>query len=244
MDESNTPHNNQEPGFFERLGEALVDNGRLLLTALIILLLIGAGIYAYTQDSERAADTTSVAQDDSMEEATTIYEGEGQTSTDQEENTQGQEEDANEQESDSQGESSSSESEESNSDSNSEENEAPGETIYTGTADDSEEQNETTGSDYTFNAQPGDGVTHLARRAVGTYLEENPDQAEQVTPAHRIYMETVLTKNNYQASLNLDETVNFSDSEVEQVVEDAIDLPEEEVENWQPYVAQVSSIGS
>jgi len=255
MDESNPPHNNQEPGFFGRLGEFLLDNGRLLLTALIIILLIGAGIYAYTQDTERDASNTSVAEDGSNSEGTTIYEGEAQTSNSeqdtesQEENAEGQDAEGEESSSDESAESETESTESSEEESSEEDSEAPGETIYTGTGETSEEESEEkdeeeTSGDYTFRAEPGDGVTHLARRAVANYLENNPDQAEKVTPAHKIYMETVLTRNNYQGSLDLEETVNFSESEVEQVVQDAIELPEDEVEDWQPYVSTVSSIDS
>lgn len=223
-----------EPGFLGRIKEFFQDNGRTLATAAIILLLIGAGIYAFNQDSPTQDPTneTEVAANGNNTEGETIYEGEANADEDTSSDASTEDSDANE------------------SDSNTND-EAPGETIYEGSPSDSENGSEEDTSEtddartsYRMTATQGDGVTHLARRAIAQYLEEHPEEAEQITPAHKIYMETILTQKNYKTALELGETVTFSQSEVNDVVEDAIELPEEEVDNWQPYVSKVSSIGS
>ncbi|MFB6225081.1 MAG: hypothetical protein ABEI13_01340, partial [Candidatus Paceibacteria bacterium] len=194
--------NNQDPGFFGRIKEFFADHKQTLFPAIIIVLLIGAGIYVFNNDNSTQTNTdeTEVVANDKEntkgEEGTTIYEGEANT----DESSESSEENSNTKESN--------------------ESEAPGETIYEGSPSDSDTSSDETSSEnaennasstsYSMTATEGDGVTHLARRAIAQYLEENPEQAEQITPAHKIYMETVLTQNNYQASLDLGETVTFS----------------------------------
>ena len=216
MADQNNFNSNQDPGFFGRLGEFLADNGRLLLTAIIIILLIVAGVYAFNQENGGTAQQNEeqVAQNETS--------GEGEQN--------GSAEEGGESESDNE--------------------ETPGETVYEGEGQDNDGDSESQASEaeaqgengtYTMTAERGDGVTHLARDAVSQYLENNPDQAEQVTPAHRVYLETVLTQRNYQPSLEVGETVSFSQSEVSNAVQDAVELPQDEVNDWQPYVAQVSA---
>ncbi len=204
-----------DPGFFGNIRNFLVDNGRLLLTALIIVLLIGAGIYAFNQEPNQNSKQpeTSVAEGGDSTNGKTIYEGTASESN-----------------------SSSSDSEEESPESD---DETAGETIYNG----SPGSNEISGP-YTFRAERGDGVTHLARKAIARYLDNNTDIAEEITPAHKIYMETMLTKKHYQASLDLHEAVTFSEDEVAEIVNDATELSDEEVSAWQPYVSHVSSINT
>ena len=69
---------------------------------------------------------------------------------------------------------------------------------------------------YEMSAQPGEGITHLARRALKTYLEEKGSDLN-LTPEHKIYIEDYIQKRTGDRWLILGETLTFSE---ELIVED------------------------
>jgi len=79
-------------------------------------------------------------------------------------------------------------------------------------------------------AQIGEGITHLARRALGKYLQEKP-QDFTVTPEHKIYIEDYLAKSMGDRLLNLGEKVEFSEPLIKEAIEKAKDLTPAQLEN-------------
>jgi len=79
-------------------------------------------------------------------------------------------------------------------------------------------------------AQNGEGITHLARRALNQYLQEKPQDFE-ITPEHKIYIEDYLAKSMGDRWLNLSEKVEFSESLLKEAIEKAKDLTPAQLQN-------------
>jgi cytoskeletal protein RodZ len=193
----------EDQGFFEKLGEFFADHGRTIVSIIVVAILVGTGIYAYTRDGA----------DDGMDERI--------------EELASQDEDSNES--------------------------AEGETdiqtespdIASASEDNPAKSTETTPSeteiirvdeqsnDITAKAGQGDGVTHLAREAVERYISDNA--IEGIQPGHRVYMETTLKNKYYQDSLEVDQEITFTGSDLAQVVADAQNLNEVQLASWAYY---------
>ena len=83
---------------------------------------------------------------------------------------------------------------------------------------------------YLETAQNGEGITHLARRALGKYLQENPQDFE-VTAEHKIYIEDYLAKSMGDRWLNLGENIEFSETLLKEAIGKAKDLTPEQLQN-------------
>jgi len=79
-------------------------------------------------------------------------------------------------------------------------------------------------------AQIGEGITHLARRALNQYLQEKPQDFE-ITPEHKIYIEDYLAKSTGDRWLNLGEEIEFSEVLIKEAIERAKDLTPEQLQN-------------
>lgn len=79
-------------------------------------------------------------------------------------------------------------------------------------------------------AQNGEGITHLARRVFGKYLQEKPQDFE-ITSEHKIYLEDYLAKSMGNKWLNLGEEVEFSEPLIKEAIEKAKDLTPEQLQN-------------
>lgn len=203
----------EDQGFFERIGEFLADHGRTIVSIIVVVLLVGTGIYAYTRDGaedgieERIED---LANQDEETENTEDMNGE--------ENQDGPVSDDTSTNDDSQAEST-------------EDTPAPTETEIVRVDQDS--------NDVTAKAAYGDGVTHLAREAVSRYITEN--SIEGIEPGHRVYMETTLKNQYYQESLAVGQEITFTGADLAQVVEDAQNLNEHQLANWAYYAQFISA---
>ncbi len=94
---------------------------------------------------------------------------------------------------------------------------------------------------YTMTAQKGEGLTHLARRAITSYMEE---ENIELSPEERIYMEDYIQK-NLQAerggdSLEVEEEVEISIELLEEALEEVGQLSPSEIQNLTQYTAFVS----
>lgn len=90
-------------------------------------------------------------------------------------------------------------------------------------------------------AQAGDGVTHLARRALARYLETNPDNSLSIE--HKVYIEDHLRKtSNGDDWLELGDTRDFSASQIQQAIQKAKTLTSSELQNLQQYSLLVSTL--
>lgn len=72
-------------------------------------------------------------------------------------------------------------------------------------------------STYTFAAEAGDGITHLARKAVSEYLNDT-DQADTFTRAQKVYLEDFLQNHIGTFWLSLGQTESFATNEIESAI--------------------------
>ena len=91
----------------------------------------------------------------------------------------------------------------------------------------------------TIKANTGDGVTHLARRAVAEYSK---DKEITLSKEQKIYAETILKNKYYQQYLNLSQEVQFELSDLEDTVQNAQNLSENEIKAWSKYSHLVPSL--
>jgi len=94
---------------------------------------------------------------------------------------------------------------------------------------------------YLEKAEWGEGITHLARKAVKKYLQENPQNFE-VTPEHKIYLEDYLAKKMGEGWLNLGQTLEFSQDLIKEAIDKAETLTPEQLENLTQYSQLVPSL--
>jgi len=83
---------------------------------------------------------------------------------------------------------------------------------------------------YLETAQTGEGITHLARRVLKKYLQENPQDFE-VTPEHKIYIEDYLAKAKGNGWLKPGENLEFSQSLIQEAISKAKDLTPAQLQN-------------
>jgi len=93
---------------------------------------------------------------------------------------------------------------------------------------------------YDQTAQSGDGVTHLARRAVKDYLDKT-GQGADLTAEHKVYVEDYIQKRTGEQWLGLGEKVSFSEDLIKEAVESSWQLTDEQLENLAQYSAQITS---
>ena len=86
-------------------------------------------------------------------------------------------------------------------------------------------------------AKEGEGVTHLARRAINDYLQE------EIAPEKKIYMEDYVQKKVAPSGSWLDtgEEVEISKEIIDEALEKAEDLSPEELQNLEKYAVLVFS---
>ncbi len=90
-------------------------------------------------------------------------------------------------------------------------------------------------------AVAGEGVTHLARRALANYLEKSPDSS--LTAEHKIYIEDYL-KDMYrnQGPVYVGTTISFQKNDIQEAINQSKNLTDRQLENLKKYSARVSSL--
>ena len=193
----------------------------ILFTILLLAILIGTGVYAFIQSAPAGED------DDMSGNIEQKIEEMKQTESDEPEEGQEITEDNGEQ---AEQESESQDSNESTTDTNDEE-----------PTSDEEADATTVGSaeSITVIAEHGDGVTHLARRAIQQYENET---GISLSAEQKLYAETTLKNQNYQSSLSVGESITFDGDSLSQVVTDAENLSPTQIEAWGSYTHLVPSL--
>lgn len=87
---------------------------------------------------------------------------------------------------------------------------------------------------YIEKAEKGEGLTHLTRRALKKYLQQN-SQSFEATPEHKIYIEDYIAKKKGGRWLNLGEEVEISESLLKEAIEKAKTLSSEQLQNLEQY---------
>ncbi len=90
----------------------------------------------------------------------------------------------------------------------------------------------------------GNGITHLARQALKEYLKDKPELAKELTAEHKIYIEDYLRKNipNAPTTLQMGDTISFSQDLIQNAIDQAQKLTDNQLENLQKYVPLAPSV--
>lgn len=103
-----------------------------------------------------------------------------------------------------------------------------------------EPQEEKTETGYVETAQAGDGITHLARRASTRWLAEN-SAGYQVTNEHRIYIEDYIQNRIGTQGLNMGESHTITFELIQEAVAAAGELNEQQLQNLTQYSSVLNS---
>lgn len=87
-------------------------------------------------------------------------------------------------------------------------------------------------------AAKGNGVTHLARRALKDYTKDHP---EELTNEHKIYIEDYLKDNIGSKPLNVGDEIAFSEDLIKEAIDASMQLTPEQLKNLEKYSALVVS---
>lgn len=97
----------------------------------------------------------------------------------------------------------------------------------------------TTGLTITETAVKGDGITHLARRALKTFLASHQEYST-LTSEHKIYIEDHLKDRVGSWPLAVGETLEFSTTQIENAIAQAQRLTPAQLKNLTKYVQRVA----
>lgn len=87
---------------------------------------------------------------------------------------------------------------------------------------------------YEETAEAGEGITHLARKALRDYLKENGN-SWNLTPEHKIYIEDYLQNKIGNFSLQLGQKLTFSEELIKEAIDSALQLTPQELANLTQY---------
>ncbi len=92
----------------------------------------------------------------------------------------------------------------------------------------------------TVTADYGESLTHLARKATAQYISEN--NVENLTPAHKIYIEDTLQKNVLNKTVTPGTSVSFSNNSISSAINSANSLNDYQLQNLNSYANHVSGL--
>ncbi len=84
--------------------------------------------------------------------------------------------------------------------------------------------------DVQMQVQKGEGLTHLARRALKDYQSE-----EELSSEHKIYIEDYVQKRLDYSDLHPGDTISISTELIQEAIDQALQLREHELENLKQY---------
>jgi preprotein translocase subunit SecF len=99
----------------------------------------------------------------------------------------------------------------------------------------------TQGRVYEETAELGEGITHLARKALKHYLQEKGEDLD-LTPEHKIFIEDYLQNKIGERWLQLGEKISFSEDLIKEAIDKALQLDESQLENLKQYSSLVPSL--
>lgn len=93
-------------------------------------------------------------------------------------------------------------------------------------------------------AAKSNGQTHLARQALKEYLKDKPDLAQKLGAEQRIYIEDYLRKHltDQPKSLHPGDQLSFSDNNIQNAIDAALALNDNQIKNLSQYVPLVPSL--
>ena len=91
------------------------------------------------------------------------------------------------------------------------------------------------GKIYTVYANRGEGITHLARRALNEYFQETGEDLG-LTEEHEIYIEDYLQNKTGTESIEVDHQETFSESLIREAISSAEQLTPKSLDNLKKYI--------
>ena len=91
------------------------------------------------------------------------------------------------------------------------------------------------GKIYTVYANHGEGITHLARRALNEYLQETEEEFG-LTEEHKIYVEDYLQNKTGSESIEVNHQETFSEGLIKEAISNAKQLTPESLDNLKKYI--------
>lgn len=91
------------------------------------------------------------------------------------------------------------------------------------------------GKQYTETAVFGDGITHLARRALEEYMQETGDGAD-LAKEKKIYIEDYMQNRTGSEKINIGHQETFSESLIKEAISNANNLSEKSLKNIAKYI--------
>lgn len=90
---------------------------------------------------------------------------------------------------------------------------------------------------YEESAGKGEGITHLARRAMNKHLKESGGRNENLTNEHKVYIEDYLQNKRGEKWLELGEKISFSSEEIEEAIQKSLTLSQSQLENLRQFTS-------
>lgn len=204
-----------EKGWLGKIKDGIYENWQTVLVAVIVLI-VGISAYYY---NERPAETPAASEQENSQAA-----AEAEASTAEEQNAEAA--DAAEASAEDQNAAA--------------EQTAPAASEETKTKEDTAVADANTvtveGENYKVTAVKGEGLTHLARKAMNQYLEKNPN--DQVTSLHKIYIEDYLRKQVAASPIEIGHAETFSQGMIEQAIAASQKLSAKQLDNLKKYELQ------
>jgi hypothetical protein len=94
---------------------------------------------------------------------------------------------------------------------------------------------------YEEKAEPGEGITHLARKALKEYLTDK-GAGFDLTAEHKIYIEDYIQKKTGDHWLALGENISISEELIVEGINQAKELSPEQLENLKQYSSLIPSL--
>jgi len=209
----------EELGMGGKIKNWVQDNIRIIISVLIVVVIAG-GIYSYSNRTQEIVYDDELA----LEDEFNIDQEEEEITEDQmmeEEETQPTETEVEE---------------------DVQVNENPAETATEPEVENEPEIiSEETADSFVETAVAGDGKTHLARKALASYLEKNNDS--ELTAEHKIYIEDFLRKNvDHTGGVRVGNQISFSKNLIRDAVEKSKTLTDNQLNNLKKYSARVPSL--
>jgi len=212
-----------EKGWIEKTKNWSYENWQTILVILIVLI-VGVSAYNYNQQGNSSNENQGPAAITDNDET----EINGESNIEREENQEANQGENNEEitETDIENKDQAKAAEEDNKMEKNEDEEEDNSVISSSTD---------SGKVYTVYANRGEGITHLARRALNEYLQETEEEFK-LTGEHKIYIEDYLQNKTGYESIEINHQETFSESLIEEAFLNAKQLTPESLDNLKKYI--------
>lgn len=199
----------EEKGWLGKIKDSIYQNWQTLLVALIVLI-VGISAYNYNNDKTGTDSTDQAVQEENADQQETE-----DTAKEQEEYVEEKDQEAAQEQ-----------QQETAAPTATEQQETKTAEIETNTV-------ENNGDGYTVTADKGEGITHLARKALDKYLSENDDS--EITALHKIYIEDYLQNRIGSQGIEIGHEETITKKSIEEAIAASKKLSQVQLDNLKKY---------